>query len=114
MTQRLHGRVIPLKKISVHVSTDTVSFEGVMRDLAYEGACIAVKGTDEIPVYVDTRLLVHCHLRDLDPKWSDEILVARVRWIRQEKGETHFGVAFLDTGEYYHPRISSLMLHKKE
>ena len=114
MSQRSHGRVFPLKKISVQVSTDTISFEGLMRDLGSEGACIVIKGTAEIPVFVDNRLLVHCHLKDLNPQWNDENLVARVRWIRQEKGETHFGVAFLDTGEYYHPRISSLMERKPD
>ena len=108
MKERSHSRVSPYKRLRVQVSTDTVCFNGVMRDLCCEGARITLQTAEDFPVYIDNRLLIRCRLNDLNEGWSDEILIGKVRWIKKEKSETVFGVEFMDTDEYYHPRISSL------
>ncbi len=108
MKPRSHSRVSPYKKVRIQVSTDMVCFNGIMRDVCCEGACIGLQTTESFPVYIDNRLLIRCKLNDLHEDWFDEILIGKVRWIKKEKDETVFGVEFLDTDEYYHPRISSL------
>ena len=108
MTERAHPRISPYKKLSVQVSTDVICFEGVMQDMGSGGSCIWVRTEEELPVYRDNRLLVRCRLNDLNSSWSDESLIGRVRWIQKKEGEILLGVEFLDTHEYYHPRIYSL------
>ena len=108
MVERTHPRISPYKKLSVQVSTDTVCFEGVMRDMGAGGSCIWVRSEEALPIYTDNRIVVRCRLNDLDETWSDEILIGRVRWIEKKEGEILLGVEFLDTDEYYHPRIYSI------
>ncbi|MBI3609688.1 MAG: PilZ domain-containing protein [Nitrospirae bacterium] len=108
MKPRSHSRVFPYKQLRVQASTDTVCFTGMMRDISYAGSCICIQTTEDLPVYVDNRLLIRCQLKHLNEIWADELLVGRVRWIKKQQDETVLGVEFLDTDEYYHPRISSL------
>ena len=108
MKPRTYSRISPYKQLRVQVATDTVCFTGMMHDLSFTGACIGLPTEESLPIYADNRLLIRCKLEDLNKAWEDEVLVGRVRWITKQKGETIFGIEFLDTDEYYHPRVFSL------
>lgn len=108
MKPRTYSRISPYKQLRVQVSTDAVCFTGMMRDIAYAGSCICLPTEEALPIYIDNRLLIRCQLKDLNEVWSDEVFVGRVRWIEKQKDETVFGIEFLDTDEYYHPRVFSL------
>ncbi len=108
MKPRTDSRVSPYKPLRVQVSTDTVCFAGMMRDISYAGSCVHLPTEEDLPIYMDNRLLIRCQLKDLNEVWADEIFVGKVRWIEKQRGETVFGVEFLDTDESYHPRVSSL------
>lgn len=108
MEKRSNCRVSPYKKVGVQVSSDTVCINGVLRDLGSEGSCIWVRSQDDFPLYRDNRVTVRCQLGEINESWSDEILIGKVRWVEKREGETLIGIEFLDTDEYYHPRIASL------
>ncbi len=108
MKPRAFLRISPFKKLKGRVATDSVCFTGLIEDLCGEGACLRISSSEPLPIYPDNRLVIRCCLGDLDGDWADEVIVGKVRWIRMQDGETRFGVEFLNTDEYYHPRISSL------
>jgi hypothetical protein len=108
MKPRTDSRISPYKPLCVEISTDTACFTGTMRDISYTGSCVHLPTEEELPIYMDNRLLIRCRFKDLNEVWADEVFVGKVRWIRKQKGETVFGLEFLDTDEYYHPHVSSL------
>lgn len=108
MKPRGSSRIFPYKQLQVQVATDTVCFTGMMRDISSAGSCIALPSLEDLPIFQDNRLLIRCRLKDLNEGWEDEVLVGRVRWIRKEGDENILGVEFLNTDEYYHPRVFSL------
>lgn len=108
MKSRSYSRISPYKQLRVQVSTDTACFTGMTRDISCAGSCIGLRTAEELPIYIDNRLVIRCQLGDINKSWADEVLIGRVRWIRKHEGEIFLGVEFLDTGEYYHPRIFSL------
>lgn len=108
MKTRSDSRVSPYKPLCVEVSTDTACFTGLVRDISSTGSAVQFSTEEELPIYVDNRLLIRCRLNTINETWSEEVLVGQVRWIRKEKEETVLGVEFLDTDEYYHPHVYSL------
>lgn len=108
MTSRTHLRISPYKQLHAQVSTDTVCFSGTVQDISHSGSCISLSTEKDLPIHRDNRLLIRCQLKDLIEKWGDETFVGRVRWIKEQNGQTIFGVEFMDTDEFYHPIVFSL------
>jgi hypothetical protein len=86
----------------------------MVKDISHAGSCIGVPTTEDFPVYVDNRLLIHCQLGDLNESWADEIIIGKVRWVDKQADGIFLGVEFLDTGEYYHPQVFSLRNREDE
>ena len=108
MKPRNCSRISPYRPLRVQVSTDTVCFNGMTKNISYAGSCIGLQTIEDLPIYIDNRILVRCQLGDINESWGDEVLIGKVRWIRKNEGEVFLGVEFLDTGEYYHPQVFSL------
>jgi PilZ domain len=108
MEQRCEPRVSPYKQLAVQVSTDTVCFTGMIRDISRTGSCISLRSENPLTIHKDNRVLIRCQLKEFNEIWADEIFIGRVRWIKDQAGETAIGVELLDTDEYYHPKVFSL------
>ena len=108
MKERLSPRIAPYKKLHVEISTDTACFAGVIWDIGSNGSCISLQTADNLPIYIDNRLMIRCQLKEFNVVWSDELFVGKVRWVKKEEGKTYLGVEFMDTDEFSHPHVYSI------
>lgn len=108
MELRKEPRISPYKPLVVQISTDTVCFTGMIRDISRTGSCIRLRSGDPLAIYADNRLLIRCQFKEFNESWADEVFIGRVRWINEQTGETTIGVELLDTDEHYHPKVYSL------